>query len=107
VDLGGADLREANLCEANLCEANLRLALLNEANLGRASFRQADFHYAVLSETLFGATDLSNVKGLDACQHRGRVPLIIGLLPFPAPFLSPFSEVVAFLTYSLSSCRRS
>jgi uncharacterized protein YjbI with pentapeptide repeats len=61
VDLRDADLRKANLQETNLQGANLNSAILQGANLKGAT----------LSETIFGNTTLAEVKGLEACQHRG------------------------------------
>jgi hypothetical protein len=62
--LNGADLRLANLTDANLTDANLRHAYLAGANLRRANLTKV-----MLGETVFGATDLSEAKGLGACRH--------------------------------------
>jgi hypothetical protein len=71
-----ADLRSADLCGANLNEADLRGADLRNtnlwgANLRGAELRGADLTRAVLRGTVFGATTLSEVKGLDQCRHVG------------------------------------
>jgi TIR domain/Pentapeptide repeats (8 copies) len=65
-DLGGADLNEAILGGADLRGANLW-----GANLYRTDLRGADLTSAVLHGTVFGATTLSEVKGLDQCRHVG------------------------------------
>jgi uncharacterized protein YjbI with pentapeptide repeats len=80
-NLGGANLSGANLAEADLSSvdfgsadlggANLGGAKLSGANLAGADLGGADFHETVLRETLFGATDLRDVKGLETCKHRG------------------------------------
>jgi uncharacterized protein YjbI with pentapeptide repeats len=75
-NLSGAHLSEAILIQAFLIEANLTRAHLNEANLGRANLTGADLTGADLSrvglvETVFGNTDLSDVKGLETCLHMG------------------------------------
>jgi TIR domain/Pentapeptide repeats (8 copies) len=63
-NLTGANLRWANLTGANLGGANLRWANLTGANL-----IWADLTEAVLQHTVFGATTLSEVKGLNDCRH--------------------------------------
>jgi len=75
-DLRGADLTIANLRGADLCRANLRGADLRGANLHEADLRwakliAANLSGAKLNETIFGNIDLSNVEGLDSCNHRG------------------------------------
>jgi hypothetical protein len=70
-NLSGADLIQANLIQANLSEANLRRARL--------------------LQTEFGATTLTEVKGLNHCHHEG--PSVIDFLtlrisgPLPTAFL--------------------
>src|SRR5262249_29986939 len=60
-DLYDADLRGADLTEVNLAGANLTQADLTQADLTRA----------FLHETVFGNTNLTEVKGLDLCKHHG------------------------------------
>jgi hypothetical protein len=75
-DLGGANLSQANLggaglYKADLGGANLWGANLSEANLSQANLRGADLFGAYLYETLFIDTWLTDVVGLDACDHHG------------------------------------
>ena len=75
-NLANADLRKANLAKADLGGADLSGADLSDAdllgaNLAGANLRTADFRGTVLGETIFGATDLSEAKGLDTCIHVG------------------------------------
>ena len=90
-DLGKADLAEANLREVDLSKANLAKAFLvgvdlsaaniseaklcgadlTGANLSGADLRRANLAHAVLRDTIFANVDLTNVKGLDACNHHG------------------------------------
>ena len=81
VNLNGADLSGANLSKTSLYEAIFIWANLNGANLDGADLRRANFGgadlcranlaYAVLLETTFANVDLTAVKGLDSCDHRG------------------------------------
>jgi TIR domain/Pentapeptide repeats (8 copies) len=71
-DLTGTDLGAANLTRADLTGANL-----DAANFNKADLTGADFTGAILGYTIFGDNDLSDVKGLDAVQHRG--PSTIGI----------------------------
>jgi hypothetical protein len=88
-DLSGADLTHANfayanlsdatLCDARLVGASFIQARLVAANLSRAelsvaSFRAADmrsanFCEAILFETVFANTNLTDSKGLEKCIH--------------------------------------
>ncbi len=85
-DLGGANLGGVNLRESNLYGANLRGANLSEAKLRSASLKganlivvdlrmadltRADLESAILLETAFGNTNLTDAKGLDSCRHFG------------------------------------
>jgi TIR domain/Pentapeptide repeats (8 copies) len=63
-NLSGATLREAALSEANLIMTNLTKANLIMTNLTKANFFRAN-----LGVTVFGATDLSTVQGLETCRH--------------------------------------
>jgi uncharacterized protein YjbI with pentapeptide repeats len=70
-NLSGADLSRADLTDANLSNANLLGATLNSTKLNRANLNGADLSKASLSETIFASVDLTNVVGLETCQHRG------------------------------------
>jgi hypothetical protein len=65
-DLSGADLRGAKLIKANLYEAKLLAT-----NLNGASLNCADLENAYLLQTVFADTNLTEVKGLEQCQHLG------------------------------------
>jgi hypothetical protein len=90
-NLHGANLHGANLSWARLVGADLSGARLDQVNLASAKLHGADLHEAELSETIFGETDLKDVKGLDTCKHRGpstidhRTLAISG--PLPLAFL--------------------
>lgn len=56
---------------ADLHGANLREALLIETNLSQAHLSGADLTRAKPDETVFGDTDLTDVKGLDSWIHQG------------------------------------
>ena len=76
-DLSEADLRGANLSEANLIPnlganlrgANLIRAQLGLANLGDANLSEANLTNAYLYRTVFNGTVLTEVQGLDQCEH--------------------------------------
>ncbi|MEW8437925.1 MAG: toll/interleukin-1 receptor domain-containing protein [Candidatus Thiodiazotropha taylori] len=80
-DLSGADLRESNFhlaslnktdfSDANLNGANFSQASLPSTNFWGASLVQADFTSCGIVSTLFLDCDLTGVKGLDSCNHRG------------------------------------
>ena len=70
-DLRGAKLYRANLIDANLHKVNLSRADLSEAELTRAYLVGSDLSGAQLGGTVFVDTNLSDVKGLDTCDHRG------------------------------------
>src|SRR5215210_1976596 len=59
------------LVEANLRAADLSGANLHEADLREVNLRGASLRGAKLLETAFADVDLSEVKGLDQCQHNG------------------------------------
>lgn len=84
--LSGAILSEALLLEADLSRANLSMAILSRAILSDADLRGADLSGAIFSdailsgadlsgaelyETLFVNTSLTNVLGLEVCEHHG------------------------------------
>jgi TIR domain-containing protein/pentapeptide repeat protein len=111
--LSSADLSEANLSGAELSFANLRLAKLREAklwdaqlgaaNLSGADLRGANLRGAHLHETVFGNTNLKDVRGLDSCQHHG--PSVIDhrslakSAPLPLVFLQGCGLPEAFIEY--------
>jgi len=90
-NLGGADLTWANLTGANLGEANLTGANLGGANLTGANLRKADLSEIQLHETVFSNTYLTDVQGLETCEHFGASTLDHRTLaksrPLPLAFL--------------------
>ena len=71
-----AALPQAKLIKANLTRSNLSKAMLAGAVLSRSDFRGADLSgahltKAIIYETVFGDTDLTNALDLDACIHHG------------------------------------
>lgn len=80
-NLRGAHVSSANLEGANLRLANLSTARIHKANLSKSFLLWADFRgtylartnlsRAVLWETVFLDTDLTEVKGLDGIIHNG------------------------------------
>jgi hypothetical protein len=70
-DLSRADLFAANLSAANLSGANLHGAGLLGVYLTIARLTGADLTYASFLDTFFTNVDLSNVIGLDTCNHQG------------------------------------
>jgi TIR domain/Pentapeptide repeats (8 copies) len=70
-DLIGADLSGADLIDATLIGATLSGADLINANLIGATLSGADLSGAALLHTVFGATTLTEVKGLNHCRHDG------------------------------------
>jgi hypothetical protein len=76
VDLSGAALTGADLSGADLTFATLRRAVLRHAYLGYADLRHTNLTGADLSEvhlidTVFGDTNLTDVRGLETCTHNG------------------------------------
>ena len=74
-DLSEAHLNGANLSGADLNGANLGGAALGWANLTNADLTEADFSGARLFETIFANVDLTDTKGLNACEHVGPSPI--------------------------------
>jgi hypothetical protein len=70
-DLTEADLTWANLTGAVLIGADLRRAYLPRAYLREADLTRADLSRVELDETVFGNTNLTAVRGLETCHHRG------------------------------------
>jgi hypothetical protein len=74
--LMGAKLADADLTGANLSGADLTGADLTGASLSRASLAETDLSGADLSkvqlfDTIFANTNLTDVVGLETCDHRG------------------------------------
>jgi TIR domain/Pentapeptide repeats (8 copies) len=69
--LSGTDLSGADLIDANLIGATLSGADLIDANLIGATLSGADLSGAALLHTVFGASTLTDVKGLNHCRHDG------------------------------------
>jgi uncharacterized protein YjbI with pentapeptide repeats len=74
-DLRGAILQailfQTNLSLENLFEADLRRATLLEADLGGTHLDGSNFFQARVGDTIFGSSDLSEVRGLDNVHHSG------------------------------------
>jgi hypothetical protein len=106
-DLGGADLEGADLNEANLSGADLRTAYLFRASLKAASLSGADLSECAVGWAVFGATDLSAVKGLDSLGHEGPSTIGIDTLyaskgQIPDVFLRGCGVPEEFITYARS-----
>jgi uncharacterized protein YjbI with pentapeptide repeats len=96
-DLNLADLRRARLIGADLSGAHLRDARLNGVDLTNANLREADFSVADFSganfsgahlfETILVNTNLSEVKGLDSCDHGGPSTIDYRTLAISVPAL--------------------
>jgi hypothetical protein len=96
-DLSGSDLTGADLHYADLLAADLRAAKLNRAYLTFASFnctklQRADFSEATIGNTIFAATDLSEVIGLASVGHEspstmGMDTLVMSQGRIPSVFL--------------------
>src|SRR5260370_38417108 len=108
MNLRWTDHRHSNLREADLGQADLRQADLGGVILYGADLREADLHGANLSEaivayTVFGDSNLSDVKGLESCAHSGPSYLDYHTLvrsgPLPPAFLRGCGHSDAFLYY--------
>ena len=88
-NLRGANLGGANLGGAYLRGADLDGADLRGADLGGADLRGANLTRAELYETIFANVNLTDVKGLEFCNHQGpstiehRTLERSGILPLP------------------------
>jgi hypothetical protein len=102
-DLRGAHLHRADLSEANLRGADLREAYLVVANLSGADLGGAKLSGATLSSTVFGDTNLLDVRGLELCRHSGLSFLDYHTLaksgPLPLPFLRGCGFPDEFIEY--------
>jgi hypothetical protein len=86
-DLSDADLSDAHMNDTIFYNTNLRGADLRSADLTRAILHNADFRGAILSGaifagaflawSIFGDTDLRDVKGFESVNHIG--PSTIGI----------------------------
>ena len=70
-NLSQSDLGQADLSYTRLVKSNLSRADLSTTNLMMARIIEADMSNAILNQTIFGDATLTNVKGLDTCQHVG------------------------------------
>jgi uncharacterized protein YjbI with pentapeptide repeats len=70
-NLTKATLTDANFVEATLIDANLTQARLENTNLSEADLTRADLSKGILLGTVFGATNLTAVRGLESCAHYG------------------------------------
>jgi hypothetical protein len=89
--LHGADLRTTNLSGATLAGATLFRADLSGTILTKAILTGADVSEVLLVDTTFGDTNLTAVRGLESCNHRGPSILdhrtLIRSGPLPLAFL--------------------
>jgi TIR domain/Pentapeptide repeats (8 copies) len=69
-DLSGANLARADLSLADLRQADLR-ADMSDANLSHLDLDGTVLNRAVFRETILADMDLTNVIGLDTCEHFG------------------------------------
>jgi uncharacterized protein YjbI with pentapeptide repeats len=68
-DLHNANLSDADLSSAKLKRADLRSAVLYWADLSYANLSNSILEDAYFGKTILGDTDLTNVTGLDSCNH--------------------------------------
>jgi hypothetical protein len=73
----GADLSEAVLDATDLTCSDLSGSRLASTNFRNTRFDETNLTQAILMETLFSNVDMSRVKGIDSCIHRG--PSIIDI----------------------------
>jgi hypothetical protein len=100
---GDANIREANLSRTNLSGANLTDAILIGTILCRANLTEANLTGARLHRTVFAATVLTKVKGLDQCHHVGPSSIDLQTLersgPLPIAFLRGMGLPDDFIDY--------
>lgn len=77
INLSKTNLGGTNLSDANLTDANLRNTDLDRTNFSDATLKRADLSEALALYTVWGDTDLSQVRGLDTVHHLG--PSTIGI----------------------------
>jgi uncharacterized protein YjbI with pentapeptide repeats len=108
-DLENADLKDANLICADLSKANLVGANLTGANLVDTDFSyakldRADFTETAMGSTIFAATDLSQVLGLETVTPYEPSPVGIDTLylsegKIPESFLRDCGVPEHFITF--------
>ena len=70
-NFSGADLRDTNLRRADLSASKLDGARLNRAFLSGTKLKNATFNKTVLYEIVFANVDVSDLRNLTDCIHRG------------------------------------
>lgn len=70
-NLSGSDLRDTNFRSANLSAANLDGAKLYRSLLSGTKLQGTSFKKTVLYETVFANVDLSTIRNLTECVHKG------------------------------------
>jgi hypothetical protein len=106
-DLFCADLFGATLIQATLSEANLSGATLDWVILSGAILTEAILTEAKIGATIFGAVNLSTVRGLETVQHQGPSTIGIDTLYYsygniPEVFLRGAGVPDEIITYSKS-----
>lgn len=109
--LEGANLALADLSRTNLTDVDLTNADLQGANLRGALCRRTRFYAARLGRTVFGATDLSDARGLKSLRHEGPstldVKTLVSSWPLPIGFITecglPDENVAAILRTALAA----
>ena len=76
-NLENATLFQADVQYANLSGANLTRAYLYSSDFSGATLDRANLTGSMMSETVFGSNDLSEIIGLDSVEHTS--PSIIGI----------------------------
>ncbi len=76
-DLSGSDFDRMNFTGVDFTKANLSRADLSNVNFSGATLSGANLNNARIGWTVFGAVDLSEVKGLMTIEHAG--PSVIGI----------------------------
>ncbi|MDH3663121.1 MAG: toll/interleukin-1 receptor domain-containing protein [Alphaproteobacteria bacterium] len=69
--LNGVDLRNSNISRSSLSNASLSHVDFSRANLSRANLSGAEFNGSAFADTVFGALDLTEARGLETCHHFG------------------------------------
>jgi hypothetical protein len=105
-DLSFADLHGANLSFADLTHAHLYRTGLRGANLTNTGLRGANVSEVYLLDTVFGDTNLTDVRGLETCRHDGPSILDHRTLarsgPLPLAFLRGCGLPDTLIDYLLS-----
>lgn len=65
----GSDLSHANFTDTVLIDTEFKDAILIDVDFSRAGFLNTDLTQALIGETRFSNTDLSEVKGLETVRH--------------------------------------